>query len=181
MTPDLHTVRLVLRPPAEADAPAIQRYFNDCEIISQLAARVPWPYPDDGALTFLREQVFPKQGKDHWIWGLFLRSTPEDLIGVIDLWREGRPEHRGFWLARHLWGQGLMSEAANAVSEYAFTVLGFERLVLSNAVGNLRSRAVKERAGAMWLRTEPARFVNPAYTERELWELTKERWARLRA
>jgi len=55
-------------------------------------------------------------------------------------------------------------------------VLGFEALILSNALGNIRSRRIKEKSGAKWLRNEPAAFVNPAYTEREVWELTKSDW-----
>jgi hypothetical protein len=26
------------------------------------------------------------------------------------------------------------------------------------------------------LRTEPAKYVNPLYTEREIWEITKNEW-----
>jgi RimJ/RimL family protein N-acetyltransferase len=69
-----------------------------------------------------------------------------------------------------------MTEAVKPVTDYAFDVLGFERLVLANAVGNPASRRMKERIGAVFLRTEPANYVNPRYTEREVWELTKEFW-----
>jgi RimJ/RimL family protein N-acetyltransferase len=71
-----------------------------------------------------------------------------------------------------------MTEAANAVTDHAFTTLGFETLILSNALGNLRSRRIKEKAGATLLRTEPAQFIDPKYTHREIWELTKQSWAR---
>ncbi|MDD2705215.1 MAG: GNAT family N-acetyltransferase, partial [Acidocella sp.] len=82
----------------------------------------------------------------------------------------------GFWLARRYWGQGLMTEATEAITDCAFTTLGFETLTLTNALGNTRSRRVKEIAGAMLLRTEPARFVDPAYTEQEVWMLSKAAW-----
>ncbi len=177
---ELETARLRLRGVTADDAPAIQRYFDDYAIIGELSGRVPWPYPANGALLFVNEYVHPWQGKDHWIWGLFLKSEPDALIGVVDLWRPGRPENRGFWLARPFWDQGLMSEAAGAVTDYAFLELGFETLVLANAVGNIRSRRIKEKAGAVLLRTEPFHFINPAYTEREIWELTKASWLQKR-
>jgi hypothetical protein len=60
--------------------------------------------------------------------------------------------------------------------DYAFNALGFEKVILANAVGNERSRRIKEKNGAHLLRTEPAKFVNPTYTEHEIWELTKEQW-----
>jgi RimJ/RimL family protein N-acetyltransferase len=49
-------------------------------------------------------------------------------------------------------------------------------LVFANAVGNERSHRIKEKTGARLLRTEPAKFVNPLYTEREIWEITKDEW-----
>jgi RimJ/RimL family protein N-acetyltransferase len=69
-----------------------------------------------------------------------------------------------------------MTEAVFPVMDYAFDVLGFERLFFSNALGNERSRRVKEKTGARFLRTEPGKFVNPLYTEREIWELTRDQW-----
>ncbi len=53
-TPTIQTSRLILRPLALSDAPAIQRHFNNWNIIRNLASVVPWPYPDDGAETFVR-------------------------------------------------------------------------------------------------------------------------------
>jgi RimJ/RimL family protein N-acetyltransferase len=178
--PSFETSRLWLRGVTGADAPAYQRHFADYAVISELAARVPWPYPQDGALAFIRDVILPAQGKDKWVWGLYLKTSPDELIGIIDLWRQNRPENRGFWLGRAFWGRGLMTEATAVITDHAFDGLGFKSLILSNAVGNLRSRRVKEKAGAVWLRTEPFRFVNPAYTEREVWELTPEQWKKFR-
>lgn len=56
-TPTLQTRRLVLRPLALSDAAAIQRHFNNWNIIKNLASVVPWPYPDDGAETFIKQQL----------------------------------------------------------------------------------------------------------------------------
>lgn len=99
-----------------------------------------------------------------------------EAIGNVDLFRDSLVENRGFWLARRFWGLGYMTEATDAVTDYAFDVLGFQRLVLSNAVGNVRSRRIKEKAGAVFLRTEPANFVDPGYAAREVWVLTREVW-----
>jgi RimJ/RimL family protein N-acetyltransferase len=173
--PDLVTPRLSLRGVTPADIPAIQRQFADYEVIRELTAAVPWPYPADGAANFVRNAL-AEQGVGRWVWGLFLRAAPEALIGVIDLRRDGAGENRGFWLARPFWGQGLMTEAAEAVTGHAFSALGFETLIFTNARGNLRSRRIKEKSGAMLLRTEPAGFVDPAYTEQEVWELTRTAW-----
>lgn len=97
-------------------------------------------------------------------------------MGCVDLWREPIPENRGFWLGKNYWGQGIMSEAIKPVTAYAFEQLGFEKLYFTNAVGNLASRRVKEKSGATYLETRPAKFVSSEFTHTELWELTKENW-----
>jgi RimJ/RimL family protein N-acetyltransferase len=62
------------------------------------------------------------------------------------------------------------------VTSYAFEELGFHKLVFSNAVGNERSRRVKEKTHAVLVGRRPACFVDPAFTEAETWELTAETW-----
>ena len=174
--PTFTTDRLILRGVIEADIPSYTRYFVDYEVISYLATTVPWPYPENGVADYVHNQILPSQGIDKWVWGIFLKESPDELIGVVDLWREGSPENRGFWLGRPFWGKGYMTEAVKPVMSYAFDHLGFEKLVFANAVGNLRSRRIKEKTGARLLYTKPKKFVNPAYTEHEVWELGKGEW-----
>ena len=69
-TPTLQTRRLILRPLALADAPAIQRHFNNWNIIQNLASVVPWPYPDDGAETFIKghlEKIAAGEEIHQWV------------------------------------------------------------------------------------------------------------------
>ncbi len=178
--PVFETDRLILRDITEKDAPAYEKHFVDYEVIGTFTAGhiVPWPYPENGVLEYIRTAVIPNQGLDQWVWGICLKSAPDELIGAIWLRRKVTPGHRGFWLGKKFWRQGIMTEAVKPVVDYAFDVLGFETLVLRNAVGNSASRRIKEKNGAVFLKTEPAIFVNPAYTEREIWELTKEQWKR---
>ncbi len=83
-TPVLETPRLVLRPLALSDAPAIQRHFNNWNVIRQLSAVVPSPYPDDGAESFVRLQLEKMAaGEDIHHWVLALRSGDGEAIGNI--------------------------------------------------------------------------------------------------
>lgn len=95
--PTFKTNRLILRGVEKKDIPAYQKYFADYEVILHLTATVPWPYPDNGAQTFLEESIFPRLGQDLWFWGLFEKKNPDELIGSILLLRQGKPENRGFW------------------------------------------------------------------------------------
>lgn len=181
MLPSFETARLTLRPVTLTDAPSIQKNFNDYEVIRHLSAKVPWPYPDDGAKVFLEVLVLPAMGKTRWTWAIVLKDQPEEVVGVIDVFNPGVPENRGFWLTRRLWGQGLMTEAVVPVMDYAFSDLGFESMILSNALGNERSRRVKEKTGATFFRVVPSQLVDPAYTQSEHWMITKEAWLKFRA
>jgi [ribosomal protein S5]-alanine N-acetyltransferase len=179
--PTFTTKRLSLRPVNKADIPAYTRYFVDYEVIRHLSAAVPWPYPENGVADYILNRLLPQQGHDRWAWAITLQPNPAKLIGLVDLWRPGTPENRGFWLGRPFWGQGIMTEAVTPVVDYAFDQLGFEKLVFSNARGNIASHRVKEKTGARFIGIQPAAFVDPQYTERELWELTKEMWHEYRA
>lgn len=174
--PEFETERLFLRGVRLEDADSYEHHFADYEVIRHLAQSVPWPYPKGGVKAFLVDSVLPRQGRDRWVWAIFLKDRREQVIGCVDLWRQGCPEHRGFWLGKSYWGQGFMTEAVTPVMDYAFTELGFERLVFANAAGNRRSSRVKEKTGARLLEVVPGRYVSPEYSQQEIWELTREQW-----
>jgi [ribosomal protein S5]-alanine N-acetyltransferase len=110
--PTITTSRLILRPLDLTDVDAVQALFPRWEIVRFLATHVPWPYPTDGALTFIRDVVLPamRQGTE-WHWSIRPKPTPEQLIGVISL-RDKPDDNRGFWLDSNWHGQGLMTEAS---------------------------------------------------------------------
>jgi len=165
----------------ESDISAVQRYFPDYEVVRNLAAIVPWPYPSDGAAQWYYEHIAPNPGKDKWVWAITEKENPAELIGIIDLWRKCCPDNRGFWLSRHHWGKGYMTEAVVVTTDYAFDFLGFEKLIFTNAIGNSRSARLKEKCGAIKIGEKDTKFVDPALTRSEIWELTKERWRTFRA
>ncbi len=180
LLPIFETDRLILRGVELRDAPAYKKHFIDYEIIRHLSHQCPWPYPEDGVTDFIQNFVLPKQGRDRWVWGIFEKPNPSELIGIVDLWRGGIPEHRGFWLGKQFWGKGYMSEAVQPVMDFAFDALNFENLVFSNALGNERSRRIKEKTGARFVGTRPSKLVDPQYTHSETWELTKAEWRAFR-
>ena len=178
--PTFNTLRLIVRELSVEDAASYEKHFVDYRVIRNLSAVVPWPYPQNGVQEYISNVVVPIQGRDRWIWGIAEKDTPDEVIGCIDLWREGKPENRGFWLAHQHWGKGYMTEAVEPVMQYAFEELGFEKLIFTNAVGNTRSARIKEKTGARFICREPAQYVDPTFTEREVYELTKDEWYRLK-
>ena len=174
--PTFETQRLVLREIEESDGPAYEKYFVNYEVIRYLAAGVPWPYPKGSASEFIRTMIAPHQGVDKWMWAITLKENKGELIGAIELSREATPSNRGFWLGEPFWGEGYMMEAITPITDYAFEILGFDKLIFANAVGNTRSRRIKEKSSAKFVRRIPGKHMDPQLTETELFELTRNDW-----
>ena len=176
-TPVLHTPRLVLRPVRSKDAPVIQKRFAQWEVVRWLDAHVPWPYPADGATTFVAAclEEMARGEKSHW--AIVPKKGPADLIGVISLWPDDGMSHdqRGFWLDPAWQRQGLMTEVASRVTDYAFGKLGWPCLWLSNAQDNHASRRIKEKQGARLVDMMIGRYVG-GETSRMVWLLMREDW-----
>jgi ribosomal-protein-alanine N-acetyltransferase len=175
--PTFKTNRLIVRELLESDLSAYKKHFINYEVIRHLGGHVPWPYPEHGVIDYAKSDIFPYQGIDKWVWAINLIESPNDLIGVIEFLRKPSPTNRGFWLAQPYWGNGYMTEAVAPITDYAFEVLGFEKLIFGNAVGNNRSARIKEKSGAQFVRREKASYVDPLLTERDIFELTRENWA----
>jgi RimJ/RimL family protein N-acetyltransferase len=174
-TPTLYTERLILRPLQLADAEAVQQQFAHWDVVRYLNNFVPWPYPADGALTYLRDIALPAIAAGHeWHWSIRLKTAPEQLIGSIGLMDE--PENnRGFWLAPAWQGQGLMTEASAAATEFWFNTLGRAVMRVPKAAPNIGSRKLSERAGMRLIRCDEDDFVGGRFP-REIWEITREEW-----
>jgi [ribosomal protein S5]-alanine N-acetyltransferase len=175
MTPSLETSRLILRPLELVDAAQTQLLFPHWEIVRHLAKGVPWPYPEDGACTFYHDVTLPAVARgDEWAWTLRLKSQPEQMIGAISLIRSEKI-NRGFWLGLHWHGQGLMSEASEAVTDYWFDVLKFPVMRIPKAVPNAASRRISEKQGMRIVATEEHEYVSGRFPT-EIWEITAEEW-----
>jgi [ribosomal protein S5]-alanine N-acetyltransferase len=176
-TPVLRTPRLILRPVRAKDAPVIQRRFPKWEIVQYLAAHVPWPYPTDGATSFVARCLDEMAHGEKAHWAIVPRSGPADLIGLIDLWPDdgSSRDMRGFWLDTEFQGHGLMTEAANRVTDYALLELGWPCLYLTNAQGNHASRRIKEKQGARLIDLRNAHYVCGNFCQM-VWQITRQDW-----
>jgi [ribosomal protein S5]-alanine N-acetyltransferase len=177
-TPILETARLVLRPLRLEDAPAIQRHFAHWEVVRWLDGRLPWPYPDNGAETYVRTSLEAREQAKRFFWAICLKDAPDDLVGLIELLPDdGSHDQRGFWIAAEFQGRGLMTEAADRVTEYAFLQLGWPQLWLTNAEGNVASSRIKRRQGAQLVRKMEKKYVS-GISSGEVWLLRSEDWKR---
>jgi ribosomal-protein-alanine N-acetyltransferase len=171
----LETERMLLRPLELADAERTQLLFPHWAIVKFLNAKVPWPFPVDGALTYYRDSALPgiERGEE-WHWTLRMKESPNEHIGSICLVK-GETTNRGFWLALPWQGRGLMTEAVVAVNDYWFDVLGFQVLRVPKAIANAGSRRISEKTGMRVISTHEADYVSGRWPS-ELWEITAEEW-----
>jgi [ribosomal protein S5]-alanine N-acetyltransferase len=176
VTPPLETRRLLLRPLELADADQAQILFPHWEIVRYMNKIVPWPYPPDGAYTWYRDFALPgvERGEE-WHWTLRLKDAPARMIGSIGLKNKGNNDNRGFWLGLPWHGQGLMTEASEAVTDYWFDVLQFPVLRAPKAAPNTASRRISEKNGMRIVATEERDYVSGRFPS-EIWEITAEEW-----
>ena len=174
MLPTLETERLVLRPLKLEDAEHIQELFAHWEIVRLLNARVPWPFPEHGALENIRDTALPAVERgEAWDWTLRLKTDPETIIGRIGLYLG--ENNRGFWMGLPWQGQGLMTEAVIAVTDYWFEVLEFPVLRVPKAVENVGSRRISERTRMRVVEVKESEYVSGRLAT-EVWEVTAEEW-----
>jgi [ribosomal protein S5]-alanine N-acetyltransferase len=175
VTPQLETSRLILRPLELADAEQVQALFPQWEVVRYLNARVPWPYPPDGAHTFYRDVALPAVERgEAWHWTLRLKIAPGRIIGSIGL-MSGDDKNRGFWIAPEWQRQGLMSEACDTVTDFWFFELKFPVLRVSKAIANTGSRRISEKQGMRIIATGERDHVSGRHPA-EVWEITAGEW-----
>jgi RimJ/RimL family protein N-acetyltransferase len=173
--PTLSTARLILTPLQLTDAPAIQQSFPHWEVVRYLDSRVPWPYPEDGALTYVRDVALPAiaAGRE-WHWMIRLADQPATCIGSISLYDEPG-NNRGFWLAPQWQAKGYIREACEVINAYWFETLARPVMQVPKAVDNQASRKVSQREGMRMVGTQNGHFVSGAMLK-EIWELTRDEW-----
>lgn len=144
------TPRLILRAPRAGDGPAVNEAI--IETSADLKKWMPWaqtlPTIDESEMNVreaaakwilrkdLRVHVFERAG------GRFLGGSGLHFIN----WNVPAFEV-GFWMRKSAQGKGYVTEAANAITRFAFAVLGAKRVAIWCDAKNLKSRAVAERLG----------------------------------
>ena len=170
----LETDRLTLRPWCEADAEALYRLARD-PAVGPSAGWMPHTSVEHSReiiRTMLsKPTVWAVCGKDgHPIGNIhFDFDTPlREHDGECEL---------GYWLGRPFWGQGLMTEAAQVLLQYAFDVLNVPAVWSGYYEENTKSRRVQEKLGFVHHRTEKIpcvsneiKTVHRTCLTREIWE-----------
>jgi ribosomal-protein-serine acetyltransferase len=67
----------------------------------------------------------------------------------------------GYWISDEYARQGFMTEAVNALTQYAIKQLGMKKITITCDISNIRSRKIPERLGFNLETTLKGSRVNP--------------------
>ncbi|MEL6060139.1 MULTISPECIES: GNAT family N-acetyltransferase [unclassified Methylobacterium] len=155
----IETRRLWLRWPTAKDIPAIVTLAGD-RAVAEMTAGIPHPLDRRAVDEFLIKVRGANSAGTGLTLALARRESPGSLIGLIGLAGAEATPHLGYWLGQPWWGNGLMSEAADALVHAFFAYTEGERLAVSALPENRASRRVIEKAGFRW--TERRSTPSPA-------------------
>ncbi len=146
----LVTPRLRLRPILDSDVDDLWPYVSD----PALSTMMSWAAHTDRSQTleFIRQVSTALADNAGVTWVIEHEGRAMGVVGLDGLrfelraWRLDRAE-LGYWIAPPLWGQGLMTEAANAAMRCGFEVVGLHKITSGCIVENVASRRVIEKLG----------------------------------
>ena len=137
------TRRLTLRPGWPEDAAALAAAIAYEEVVMNLA-RVPWPYGEADAETFL---ALPHDPRDVVFMIVAHEAAAPRLIGTVGMHVQGDTHEFGYWLTPDAWGRGYATEAGQAVVDIARHALPIRRLEAGYFADNPASGRVLRKLG----------------------------------
>ena len=138
------TQRLLLRQPKETDA----RFFHEYSTDPHVAPSAGWAMHSSmkDSLSMLKE--FLTVGG---VWAIVDKLTNRmiGMIGLLDDPKRSNPTAKmiGYALDENFWGQGMATEAARAVIDYAFNALNLDVISAYLYTYNQRSKKVLAKCG----------------------------------
>lgn len=142
----LTTRRLTLRPFSPDDAQAMfDNWAGDPEVTKFLM----WPtHPSVDTTRTILESWLPLYEKpDYYHWVLVLDGQLIGTVGLFILNEKAGVGDLGYCLGRRWWRMGLMSEAVQAVIDFAFDTVGFNRIEAYHSLDNPGSGGVMRKCG----------------------------------
>lgn len=139
--------KINLRFPTLDDAYSIAKYCADKEI-SQYTF-IPHPYTLQDAIDFIEMCIEDRKSMSSLHFGIEHKKTKE-IIGMIGLNSINNTHLRGemgYWVAKPFWGNGIMFEAINLLTDFCFQKMQLERIYAHVQPENIASWKVLEKAG----------------------------------
>jgi RimJ/RimL family protein N-acetyltransferase len=145
--PTYTTPRLIVRPRAPEDIPALLDLDRDPEVMRFLGG----PATDLAAhRDLLHGRITRDWGKGLGFWSVVPADDPSRYLGwvlLVPIEGEGPQIEIGWRFARAAWGHGFAAEAARVILQHGFEVVRLDEIVAVIDPDNHRSHAVARRIG----------------------------------
>lgn len=145
-TPVLATARLVLRPFRIEDAhDMFTNWASDPEVTKFLT----WPAHGSIEVSqYVLNDWIPRYAEpDYYQWAITIDGHAIGSIAVVEHDDRVSKAHIGYCIGRSWWRQGIMSEALQAVMDYLFDIVSYNRLECRHDPRNPNSGAVMRKCG----------------------------------
>jgi len=144
----LETERLLLRPLALDDAPALSRLAGRREI-ADTTISIPHPYSEQQAREWIEKHTGQDQLPKQIVFAITLKMDRQLIgtMGLRDIDYEHSQAEMGFWVSVDRWGNGYATEAAHAVIRHGFVGLKLNRIYAHHMTRNPASGRVLAKLG----------------------------------
>lgn len=146
------TPRLVLRPPQIGDGMIVNKAI--LESFEMLHKKMPWATQKP---SLNETEIYIRQSAANWILKkndepylplLMFDKITDQFVGCTGYhhydWEVPSIE-TGYWIRTSRSGEGLMTEAINALTQYAFKQLTVKRITITCDINNVKSKKIPEK------------------------------------
>jgi ribosomal-protein-alanine N-acetyltransferase len=146
----LSTDRLILRPIASSDLPALEVFWNDPEVRRYLWADQIMSRETVSEIIAASETCFEQLGSG--FFAIEVAENPGVLVGFCGHRRfeDDAQVELLYGILPEYWGKGYVTEAAVEVLRYGFANCGIERVIAATDTPNQASVRVMQRLGMVF-------------------------------
>ena len=174
----IETSRLVLRPFEKEDAePMYRNWASDPEVTKFLSWSTYKSVED--AYSILDIWIPQYSDNTFYQWAIELKDIGEAIgsISVVNMDERVDMVEIGFCVGKAFWGQGIMTEAFQAVICFLFGEVGVQRIEAGHDPSNPASGAVQRKCGLVYEGTlRQSIRSNQGITDKAVYAILKEEW-----
>jgi RimJ/RimL family protein N-acetyltransferase len=175
--PIIRGEHIYLRATERADVATFVRWFNDADVVRNLAMFSPM---SDAAETAWFDRMLASQGTTdyHFVICLLADGRPIGTIGLHDIsWKDGTADFGIAIGEKEEWNKGHGTDALRAICDFGFGALRLERIGLYVYAGNDRARRAYEKAGFVHEGTlRRAHFARGEHHDVHVMSLLRSEW-----
>ena len=177
-TVNIETERLRLRRFVPADRGAMQKHWVSDPAIQSMYSE-PIYTTDEAVDGLINRYIAGYASNDYYRWAV-VSKTSDDCIGQIAIFlvnNVNRFCEIEYCIGQRFQNQGLMTEAARAVINFAFTQVGFHRVQICHKENNPASGRVVQKCGCTYEGTLRDYFwMDGKYVSRLYYSVLADEW-----